>query len=653
MSARDSDMPFDRRVSNRRARPRPGRDRRVKPASNEQMLSGTQKRIEGTFYLLLLPLVFFAGRLVQLQGMAPAGASSSSSNGEVFAKKKVLPARRAQILATDGTAMAVTLEEFDVCANPRAIADKEKMAELLGETIGGDEGEYLEALNKITKGNGKPNYYVKLARHVDETRIDKLRKLMKPTKQESRRSRAERQKFWAPITLEPSPRRHYPLSSFASQLIGFTMGDGRGVDGLEQAWDKELAGKPGEVISQVDARQRPVPGFVREYRAPSPGRSIVTTIDPQIQAAADEVLETLVKKYKPNFATAIVMRPQTGEIVAMSTAPLYDLNRRPNNVVQLATNRSINFGYEPGSTFKIITAAAAIENVPDWRSKEFYCAGVQKVGKHSMHCWVNSTSQRQHGSEDLSRSIRDSCNFGVYGFARAMGARTLLNYAEKFGLTEKCEVAGLSESPGLLPRNDPDDWSAEQLANFSFGQGMLLSPLQLVRLTGSFANEGVMMKPYLVKELRDEQGQVVKEFKPQVLRRVMEPETAREVTKMMVRVITEGSARKFVWVPGYQTAGKTGSAQKADGPRGYAAGKFISSLVGFVPAQKPQFVILVMADEPKGSHWGSEVCGPAFNDIANRAMLQLRVKDGASAPAPDPALMTRPKDPKDKEQNVD
>lgn len=652
MSARGSGTPFDRRVKNRRAQSRSVRgDRRAQPASGEQMLCGTQKRIEGTFYLLLLPLLFFAGRLVHLQGLPPAGASNAAPDGEVFTQKQVLPARRAQILASDGTAIAVTLEEFDVCANPRAIADKAKLAGLLVETIGGDETEYLDALNKTTKPNGKPNFYVKLARHVDENRIDKLRKLMKPSKRESRPSRIERQTFWAPVTLEPSPRRHYPLGAFASQLIGFTMGDGRGVDGLEQAWNKELAGKPGEVISQVDARQRPVPGFVREYRAPAPGRSILTTIDPQIQAAADEVLQNLVKKYRPNFATAIVMRPQSGEIVAMSTAPLYDLNRRPHNVVQLATNRSINFGYEPGSTFKIITAAAAVETVPNWQSREFYCNGVQTVGKHSMHCWVNSVAQRRHGSEDLSRSIRDSCNFGVYGFARAMGARTLLSYAEKFGISEKCDVAGLSESPGLLPRNDPDEWSAEQLANFSFGQGMLLSPLQLVRVTATIANDGVMMQPYLVKELRDEQGKVVEEFEPQVVRRVIEPETAREVTKMMTRVIKEGTARKYVWVPGYATAGKTGSAQKADGPRGYAAGKFISSLVGFVPANKPQFVILVMADEPKGSHWGSEVCGPAFNDIANRAMLQLRVEKGAVAPAPDPALMTRPKDPK--RRNVD
>jgi cell division protein FtsI/penicillin-binding protein 2 len=469
---------------------------------------------------------------------------------------------------------------------------------------------------------------------------------MKSEKTDSRKTRTLRKKFWQPISLEPSPRRHYPLGRFASQLIGFTTGDGKGVDGLEQAWNKQLAGTPGEVVSQVDARNRPVPGFVQEYRQPQPGRSIVTTIDAQIQADTDEVLQNLVAKWKPKFATAIVMKPQTGEILAMTTAPLFDLNNRPKDVVNLATNRCVNYPYEPGSTFKVITAAAAIENVPNWQNHSFTCNGVQRVGKHQMHCWVNSVSQRRHGDEDLSESIRDSCNFGVYGFSRLMGGRTLFDYAKNFGLTEPVKLAGLSESVGYLTRKDPGDWSQEELANFSFGQGMMMTPLQLVRVVATIANDGVMMKPTLIKEMRDEQGRVVEEFKPEEVRRVIKPETAREVGKMMTRVLREGSARSYVWVPGYDVAGKTGSAQKSNVPGGYRARKYISSLVGFVPANKPQFVILVMADEPHGSHWGSEVCGPAFNDIANRAMLHLRLKEGASAPAPSAALMVRPKDPK-------
>jgi cell division protein FtsI/penicillin-binding protein 2 len=259
-----------------------------------------------------------------------------------------------------------------------------------------------------------------------------------------------------------------------------------------------------------------------------------------------------------------------------------------------------------------------------------------------MRCWVNSTAERRHGDEDLSEGIRDSCNFCMYGFARLMGAEKLAAYAQKFGLTEPVDLNNLQESPGYLAPT-PSQWGSRQLASFSFGQGMTMTPLQLTRMAATVANDGVMMKPMLIKEVRDEQGKVLQRFEPQEVRRVIKPETAQIVKSFMQRVVKEGTARKFIFVPGYQAAGKTGSAQKADGPRGYAAGKFISSFVGMVPTKKPEFVILVMADEPHGSHWGSEVCGPAFTGIAEKAMLRLRLEEGAAAPAPDPALMEKPK----------
>jgi cell division protein FtsI/penicillin-binding protein 2 len=589
-------------------------------------------------------MCFFAGRMVQLQAMNRTGAAEGKD--EMFVQRQILAAPRGQILAADGTALAVTANEYDIAVNPRAVSDKGKMAGLLAQTLGGSSGEYSQSLQKTTRANGTKNYYVRVARHVDEERVDKLRALMLPPKngKESRDQRTARKAFWEAVTLEPTPRRQYPLGNFAAQLIGFTTAAGKGVDGLERAWNKELSGSPGEIVSQVDAQGRPVPGLVRQETEPVAGRTLVTTLDPEIQAAAQETMEELVKKYKPNFATAIVMRPKTGEIVAMVTAPAFDLNTRPKNVVELATNRNMQFAYEPGSTFKIITAAAAIERVPDWQSHSFYCNGVQQVGKHNMHCWINSTSKRRHGDEDLSESIRDSCNFGVYGFARLMGAPALLDYAKRFGLEDRINLAKLPEHPGLLPKNAPQNWSAEQLANFSFGQGMLMTPMQLARVASTIANDGVMMQPQLIKEIRDEQGKVLQSFEPKIEGRVIKPETAKLVLQMMQRVVMEGTAKKYIFVPGYASAGKTGSAQKADGPRGYAAGKFISSFVGAIPAQKPEYVILVMADEPHGSHWGSEVCGPAYTAIAEKAMLRLRLQKGANAPAPDANLMERKKE---------
>jgi cell division protein FtsI/penicillin-binding protein 2 len=626
-----------RRAQNRRI------SRKLLADNTEAVVKSTRRRIEFTFYGLLVTLFFLAGRMVQLEA---TNANARLDEDGIFTKHKVLRASRGQIVADDGTALAVTLNEYDVAVNPRAVQDKPRMAELLAQTIGGSVEEYQQALAKTTRADGSKNFYVRVARHIDQSRIDKLRTLMLPPKdalhKETRIERAERKAFWEPVTLEPTPRRSYPLGNFASQLIGFTTADGRGVDGLERSWNKELAGEDGEVVSQVDAQGRPIPGFVQEWREPVDGHTLVTTIDPEIQGSAQQVMDELCKKYKPNFATAVVIRPATGEIAAMVTAPSFNLNDRPKNIVDLAANRCTQFAYEPGSTFKIITASAAVEQVPDWQSHSFVCNGVANVGGRPMRCWVNSTAQRRHGDEDLSEGIRDSCNFCMTGFARLMGASTLERYAEKFGVGEPVNLDKLREDPGYVA-SKPQDWGIRQLASFSFGQGMMMTPLQLTRMAATVANDGVMMQPMLIKEIRDVQGKVLRRFTPQKMRQVIKPETARTVKGFMRRVVEEGTARKFIFVPGYSVAGKTGSAQKADGPRGYASGKFISSFVGMVPTEKPEFVILVMADEPHGSHWGSEVCGPAFTQIAEKAMLRLRLQQGAAAPAPNPALMERPK----------
>jgi cell division protein FtsI/penicillin-binding protein 2 len=606
---------------------------------------GTKKRIEGMVYFLALPLLFLGYRFVSLQALenrTPQEGGTTAVGLQVSTHTRVIQPRRAEFLAADGTAMAVTLDEYAVCANPRAIKEKEKMARLIAQAIGGSQDEYLQLLNKTTHANGTPNYYVRLAKRVDESLVKKLKELRQSPPDATRASRAIRRKFWEPITFEPTPRRNYPLGEFASQLIGFTTNSGQGADGIEYAWNKELSGQPGKVVAQVDSRKRPVPGFVEELNPPTPGYSIVTTIDPEIQADTDATLRELYTKYKPNFASAIVMRPRTGEIVAMSTAPSFDPNKRPTNIAEVATNRALSLVYEPGSTFKVVTAAAAVEKVPDWRKHSFMCNGIADVGGRPMRCWVNSTSQRRHGDEDLSEGIRDSCNFSMYGFARMMGAPTLLDYAKKFALDEPVELAGLREGRGYMA-GKPQEWGARQLASFSFGQSMSVTPLQLTRVGAAIANDGVMMKPMLIKELRDEQGKVVRTFQPEIHRRVTKAETARDVRDMMERVTREGASRVLAFVPGYQTAGKTGSAQKALGSRGYAAGKFISSFLGFVPSRNPEFVILILADEPRGSHWGSEVCGPAFGAIASKAMLHLRLREGTRAPAPSPALMSPPK----------
>jgi cell division protein FtsI/penicillin-binding protein 2 len=601
-----------------------------------QLLSSGRKRIRALSVLLLLPTAVLVGKMLLLQI-----AKASTGNVLNFEKRTVLPAARGQLLAADGTSMAVTLDEYTVCANPRGVKDKEKMAQLITSAIGGDTQKYFSLLQKTTQANGSPNYYVRLAQHVDKDRVDRLKAMMAPVKgtKETDKQKLARKKFWSAVSFELTPKRQYPLDNFASQLIGMTNPSGQGITGMEQGFNKILAGQDGEIVSQLDAQGRPLPGFVKKWQEPVNGESIVTTIDPVIQSAAEEALNNLVKEHKPKFAVALVVRPKTGEIVALANAPSFDLNHRPSNVIDLATNRCINFAYEPGSTFKIITASAAVERVPDWNRRTFFCAGEQMIGHHLIHCWVFNTNKHEHGTETLSDGIRDSCNLTMYGFAKLMGAPTLLDYAKKFGVGSPVDLPHEQTQPGYLSSANPNDWSPEQLANFSFGQGMLLTPYQVVRIASVIANDGVMMKPLLVKGILNSSGQMTKRFQPEVESRVIAPETAKTVTAMMERVVSEGTAG-IAAVPGYKVAGKTGSAQVADGVHGYSTGKMDLSFVGFLPAEKPEYAILVMAAEPQSGRFGSTVCGPAFREIAEKAMVHLRLQKGSAAPAPDPALMS-------------
>ena len=604
--------------------------------------SKSRKRIEQAFYTVGGVFLLLGGKVLWMQAMPDASATALTD--KTFERSEILPARRGQILGADGMAMAVTIDEYTIAANPRAYssADKEKLARVLAEIIGGNQEMYRAELSKTERTNGSSVYYVRLARHVDEARAQKLKELMGPQAKETRKERTARKDFWANVQLEASPRRHYPMGQFAPQLVGFTTNSGIGVDGMEKAWEETLDGAPGARESLVDAQGRAVPGTVTTWKEPVDGESIVTTIDPKIQAAADATMTHIFEKYKPNFCVAVVMKPNTGELVAVSTAPGYDPNNRPQNMVDVATNRAFSYAYEPGSTWKIITASAAVENIPDWQSKQFFVNGVTQAGKYTIHDWQFWSGRVKPEMKGLSEGIRDSSNVTMYDFAKLMPRHVLRDYAHKFGIGDRIDLPGFNVARGYVAGSDPQTWSAAQYANFSFGQGMMITPLQLAQIGGVVANDGVMMKPMLIKEVRDARGKTLVTYQPETLRRVIAPETAREVTKMMRRVVYEGSARRSVFVPGYASVGKTGSAQKAIGKSGYSAGKFISSFVGFLPMDKPKYVIAVMADEPHGSHWGSEVCGPAFTDIAKEAMLAMRLEEGADAPKPDPNLMEPP-----------
>jgi stage V sporulation protein D (sporulation-specific penicillin-binding protein) len=587
----------------------------------------TKKRTVFTIAFWLVCIAGLGGRLIQLQAILPVAEQKTNSLDE----RSILP-RRGAILSRTGMPFALTIDRFDVTANPVAVQDRAQAAAKLAELLRLPKGEILKKLSKTqiwnpqTRTWGK-NHYVMLKEAVPESVAARIRELATP-----------KDKKLLPelygIELRERHRRYYPLRRFAAPLIGYLNDAGQGVAGLEAGYNEELGGVPGKEIAKRDAKQRPIPGQWHEVVSPVNGHDLVLTIDDGIQLITERAVEVAQRKYRPNWMCAIVMRPRTGEVLAMTSKPDFDPNRV--TLQDADAGRTINyvtrFAYEPGSTFKLITAAAAVERIPTWDVARYHCEGTRQVGKHSIHCWIYWLKRRGHGIGGLSDAIKDSCNLIISRFAQEMGGDSFLEYIRNFGFGKPTGVFGerkdggvrCREARGLLPpkieRKDP-----AQLANISFGQAVMVTPIQLLTAVCAIANEGVLMKPYLVREIRTSEGDVILRNHPQAVRRVIQRSTARAVTSFMVRCVQEGTGQPGA-VPGYEVAGKTGTAQKVTkGSKTYAGSAYVSSFVGFLPARQPQLAILVVADEPKGSYYGSQVCAPVFREIAEKSMIRLKM----------------------------
>lgn len=580
----------------------------------------TRHRIERFCYGVLVVLCLLTLHLTRLQVLQHREVSP------VLIRNQQLIPRRAGIYTRDGVAVAVSPEGQQICANPRAVANKEQAAQLLSPVLGVPIPTLIESFNKIGTDE-RPNYYVLLKKRVDSETAERVQvccqQLAGPGISPSASA----------IYAKPVNYREYPRGDFASQLIGFVDCSGHGAEGIEYYWDKVLGGETGYVQAEVDAVGHPIPNGHKKCVPPVEGHHVILTIDDKIQFFTEQAIQKTWEKYHPNWVTALVMNPKTGEILALATKPSFNLNHIPSGLNGRDINRAVNFRYEPGSTFKIVTASAALQELPpEIVNRRFNCSGKIRVGKHTIHCWILAKEGHGHGMQSLSDGIKNSCNIAMVGFSKCLGAETLYRYAELFGVTERTGLGCPREKRGYLPRLET--WDAARLANVSFGQSLMITPIELLRAVCTIANDGVMMQPYMVKEIRGAEGKLITGFHPREVRRVVSPTTAEKVRGMMERVVAEGTG-KLAAVPGYRVAGKTGSAQKVV-DRVFAQGKFVSSFVGFLPAEKPQLAILVVADEPKGSHWGSVVCGPAFQEIAIKSMMRLKVEPALFAERPVP-----------------
>lgn len=431
------------------------------------------------------------------------------------------------------------------------------------------------------------------------------------------------------IGFAPESKRFYPNVETAAHVVGFTGRDPNGLEGIELRYDSTILGNTGYMITERDALGRNIAVKNTVIKDSSPGNNIVLTLDKTIQFIAEKELAKAVTESNAKGGMALVMESDTGKVLAMANYPTFNPNAYSRYSLAQLRNRVVVDSFEPGSTFKVFTIAAALEAGVVKPTDIYNCEnGAYRVANRTIH------DDHPHSRLTVSEIIKYSSNIGSAKIGFKMGEERLSGYLRNFGFGGRTGIDLPGESPGNLKRN----WYGIDLATISFGQGVSLSAIQLVTAVSAIANGGTLMRPYLVERILDDSGKEVQHFEPQVVRRVISPDTAQKVSRMMESVTGEGGTGTKAAVDGFRVAGKTGTAQKVDPvTRAYSPSKRIGSFVGFIPADKPKLTIAVIIDEPQGIKYGGVVAAPAFKAIAQNSLAYLKITPNMPTRTPKPA----------------
>ena len=431
------------------------------------------------------------------------------------------------------------------------------------------------------------------------------------------------------IGITEDSQRYYPNGSLAAHVIGFAGIDNQGLEGIELTRDKELRGTPGSILTEYGANGLALPEAARAFVAPKQGNTVRLTLDKNIQAIAERELQKLMtgqgvnmNGQVPKSASILAMDPNTGEMLAIATMPTFDPNHYQDFDASVRRNIAIQNGYEPGSTFKIITLAAALEEKKIKPNEGFFDPGAYTVLGKSVRCWKAGG----HGSQTFTEVTENSCNPGFIEMGQRLGMDKFYQYLRDFGFGQKTGIEMSGEAVGILANKKRA--TALDLATMSIGQTNNVTAIQLLAAVSAVANGGTLVKPQLVKEVVSPAGQVIVPFEKQVVRRVISESTAKLEREMLESVVTNGTGRR-AFLPGYRVAGKTGTAQKvANGA--YIQGEYVASFVGFAPADKPKVVILAVIDGVP--FYGGAVAGPVVQAVMLDTLKYLGVKPDPTAP---------------------
>jgi cell division protein FtsI (penicillin-binding protein 3) len=521
-----------------------------------------------------------------------------------------IPATRGRIFAAGGALLASSMEEQAIYVHPHLLDDPVGNAAALAPAL-------QMPVEEVTRLLQQPSRFENLRRSAPPEIVDAVLAV--------RKERGLHQS----IGMYPTSRRYYPNRQLAAHVLGFVSSENTGAAGIEQALDKEIRGQDGRWMTLKDGGQTPIDpdGLLRED--PIPGHDIFLTIDPVIQASAEATLQRVVEERGAQGATAVVMDPRTGALLALASYPTFNPNVRNQALLDLSpANSAVNHAYEPGSTFKIFTAAAGFRDDLVFEDELIDCqGGAMRVANHIYHDWRSG-----FGIMPFSQVVANSSNVGMIKVGLRMDPDRFHESLRGFGFGERTGIELPAEAPGLL--SPPSRWSALSQSSMIIGQEVGVTPLQLATAVSSIANGGLLMKPYIVSEIRDAEGALQMKREPEVRRRVLDEETAGRVMHVLEGVVDpSNNTGKAAGIPGYRIAGKTGTAQKIGPNRQYS--QYMSSFVGILPASAPELVVLVVVDNPDKSkgYYGTTVAAPAFRAIAETAIRVLRLAPYApSAP---------------------
>lgn len=599
-----------------------------KSANNEfsiNLLAVKKFRIVLASLLIIFLLLII--RLIWLQFVQGSDLKEQAYNQQTT--DQIISTSRGTIYDSTGKTLAISTPTDTVTINPKKIvgsndeetkAKKEKVAKAFSEIF---ELDYNETLEKV---NSTSNVQT-IAKKVDKDKIDKLKEWM------------ETEKISTGINIDEDTKRVYPYNNLASNLIGFCGTDNTGIQGIEDSWNSVLQGTPGKITTSTDAIQEEIPDSNQTYIPAENGSDIVLTIDYYIQTVLEKYLKQAVVENNAESGTVVAMVPSTGDILGMACYPDYNLNTpfEPNTEELKATwdtldsktqsdelynmwkNDVVSSPYEPGSPYKLITAATALEenitseDVPN----DFYCNGSIEVADRNINCWT----QAHKGAKTLRQALQVSCNPSLIQLGQRIGAETLYKYYQAFGFFDKTGIELPQEASSTYW--DLEDVKDVELATMSFGQRFTITPIQLVSAVSAIANDGILMKPRIVKQIINPETGTTTDIEPVQVRQVISKSTSERMRNLMKSVVDDGSGR-LAKVEGYSIGGKTGTSEPQAGREDEG---YIASYVAIAPTEKPEICLLIAVHNPnpnnEGSHQGGQVCGPVVSQMLSEILPYL------------------------------